>query len=181
MKRLFLLPLLLAAFDSALGAPASACYPNLITPTAPDNRYTDNGDGTVTDTVTRVMWKQCAEGLSTTTTPCDTGTHQTFTWQAALQQAASVNTGGGYAGYTDWRVPSVRELQSLIERACVTPSINSTLFPNTLSTTGNGITWSSSPVAGASGMAWYVNFVDGGGNPTGGITNPQFLRLVRDR
>lgn len=32
------------------------------TATAPDSRYTDNGDGTVTDLATGLIWKQCAEG-----------------------------------------------------------------------------------------------------------------------
>ena len=34
-----------------------------ITASAPDSRYVDNGDGTVTDTRTLLMWKQCVEGL----------------------------------------------------------------------------------------------------------------------
>ena len=39
--------------------------------TRPDSRYTDNGNGTVTDLVTGLMWKQCSEGFGTIHTPCD--------------------------------------------------------------------------------------------------------------
>lgn len=174
MKRL--LPIMLLAIANvAQGAPASGCYSN-VTSTAPDSRFTDNGDGTVTDSATRLMWKQCVEGLSTTTTPCDTGTISSYLWQAALQQVDTINGSGGFAGYTDWRVPSQRELQSLVERACYGPAINETYFPAVVA----GWTLSSSPVAGTPGSAWYVNFVDGN-DGIGSMTNDGYLRLVRYR
>ncbi len=54
--------------------------------------YTDNGDGTVTDTVTGLMWIQ-ARGAK-------------VSWSEALADAASCSTGG----YSDWRVPTIKEL-----------------------------------------------------------------------
>jgi len=128
-----------------------------ITATAPDSRYTDNGDSTVMDKVTGLMWKQCSEGLSTTTVACDTGSVATYTWKGALQQAEILNNGGGFAGYTDWRLPNRNELASLVERQCYGPAINTNLFPNTVSSKY----WSSSPYANSSRYAWYVFFYNG--------------------
>ncbi len=135
----------------------AACNPN-VTPTAPDSRYTDNGDGTVTDKATGLMWKQCSEGQSTTNSACDTGALATYTWQGALQQAEALNSGGGFAGYTDWRLPNRNELASLVERQCWSPAINTNLFPGT---GWFSAYWSSSPSASSSGSAWFVNFYDG--------------------
>lgn len=59
--------------------------------------YTDNGDGTVTDNVTELMWSQ-AVNLSKVT----------------LDQAQSIADTMTLAGYSDWRVPNVKELYSLI-------------------------------------------------------------------
>lgn len=145
MKHMIILPLLLAIADGTW----AACVANTI-PTAPDNRYTDNGDGTVTDNQTGLMWKQCVEGLTTTTTACDTGSAGSYAWSAALQQAAA----SSFAQYSDWRLPNRNELNSLAERACFNPAINTTLFPATPS----GYMWSSSPDANIAANAWGVDF-----------------------
>ena len=66
-----------------LPAVAQTCIGN-VTITAPDSRYTDNRDSTVTDHRTALMWQQCSVGFSTNINACDTGAAATFTWQAAL-------------------------------------------------------------------------------------------------
>lgn len=58
--------------------------------------YTDNGDGTVTDNVTGLMWQQ------------HMGTQITYT--QVLTKADTLSL----AGYTDWRLPNIKELYSLI-------------------------------------------------------------------
>lgn len=58
--------------------------------------YIDNGDGTITDEVTGLMWQKSVAYMS---------------WPDARANAANANTGG----YTDWRVPTIKELYSLIE------------------------------------------------------------------
>ena len=74
---------------------------------------------------TGLMWKRNYEMLD----PANPGTYldrkDTFLWSAALQRAVADRTGG----YTDWRVPNVRELQSLIDRSVSNPSINQSFFP----------------------------------------------------
>ncbi len=157
---------------AAVQAPAQVCNPN-ITPTAPDNRYTDNGDGTVTDNRTGLMWKQCVEGLSNSPA-CDTGSAATYTWQEALAQAQTVN-GTGFAGYSDWRLPNRKELASLIERACYYPAINITRFPATPS----NHFWHSSPDYSTDGYVWSVSFYIGAIVGSDAKFNHNSVRLVR--
>lgn len=147
-----------------------------VTATAPDSRYTDNGNGTVTDNQTGLMWRQCSEGQSSTSTACDTGTAiDSFTWQQALQQAESLNNSGGFAGYTDWRLPNRNELASLVERQCYRPAINENLFPSTSFLEY----WSSSPsIYVGTTDVWYVDF-DGGLVFTDFKTTGHSVRFVR--
>jgi len=70
---------------------------------APDSRYSDNGNGTVTDHHTGLMWKQCSEGQSGAA--CS-GSVTTMRWAAAL--AAGANS--SFAGFNDWRLPNTKEL-----------------------------------------------------------------------
>ncbi len=150
-----------------------------ITATAPDSRYTDHGNGTVTDRITGLMWKQCSEGQSSIASPCDTGSTATYTWQQALQQAETINSDGGFAGSTDWRLPNRNELNSLLERQCFSPAINSNLFPNT----GSVYYWTSSPYASRStatfkNYAWRVH-LGSGQIPRGSLSSTYRARLVR--
>jgi len=130
---------------------AQTCQTASIPSTTPTSRFTMNGNGTVTDTKTGLMWKKCSEGQSGT--DCSSGSAATYTWQQALQQAQTVNS-GSFAGYSDWRVPNVKELVSITEKQCVEPAINLTVFPNTPSSWF----WSSSPGASVSNGAWIVYF-----------------------
>ena len=116
--------------------------------TTPASRFQDNGDATVTDKSTGLMWAQCPEGLAGT--GCVTGSVATFTWEAALVRARD----SGLAGYTDWRLPTIKELSSLIEDRCYDPAINLAVFPNTPASDF----WSASPSAVSSNGAWLVHF-----------------------
>jgi hypothetical protein len=160
---------LLALLLWAGTAQAVPCQNNLPA-SNPDSVYTVHGNGTVTDTRTGLMWKQCAEGLSGAT--CESGSAQSFTWADALDHAETST----FAGYTDWRLPNVKELSSLVEDCRGSPSINTERFPNTPSSNF----WSGSPLANALGSnyAWSVYF-------SGGIADDSLrshsnrVRLVR--
>ena len=131
---------------------AQTCQTASIPATTPTNRFTVNNNGTVSDTQTGLMWKTCSEGQNGT--DCSGGSAATYTWKLALQQAQTINNGGGFAGYSDWRVPNVKELVSITEKQCTEPAINLTVFPNTPSVWF----WSSSPGAYGSDVAWHVSF-----------------------
>lgn len=153
---------------------AQFCQPESIPASTPDSQLIDNGDGTITDSMTGLMWKRCSEGQSGS--DCATGSDEGFIWQLALQRVQQINI-NGFAGYTDWRVPNVKELSSLVELQCSSPAINITRFPNT---SAGAVYWSASAVAGRNDLVWIVYFGFGGGNATG---NPRHnslqLRLVR--
>ena len=138
------------------------CNANAVA-TTPDSDFTVHNDGTVSHQKTGLMWKVCSEGQAWSGGAC-TGSVSTHTWDSALQIAATLNTSGGYPSlpnYTDWRLPNLKELKSIVELRCYIPAINETVFPNT----GNSFYWSSSPVAKyGSFNAWGVYFLDGNGS-----------------
>ena len=148
-------------------ATAQTCRDD-IKATAPDSRFTDNGNGTVSDRATGLIWKQCAEGLSGA--GCATGRVTGFTWPQALQRAADAD----FADSSLWRLPNKNELASLIERRCNDPAINARFFPNTPS---EGF-WSSSSDADYSNHAWFVYFIDGYVNDNNKVY-AGYARLVR--
>lgn len=143
MMQKVLLAMVLASLS---GMSYAACNTSNIISTAPNSRYQLlNNNTEVKDLKTNLIWQRCSLGQTWSGVSC-TGTATKHTWQNAMQ--ASQNIGGG------WRLPNIKELQSLVERACYNPSINETIFPNTVSQSY----WSSSPVASLSDSAWDVYF-----------------------
>jgi len=91
----------------------------------PTSDFTDNGNGTVTHTKTGLMWKRCAEGQTWDGSTC-TGNGTGMNWSDALTTAE----GATFAGHSDWRLPNVKELYSIVETCGGGPAINQTVFPN---------------------------------------------------
>ncbi|SLM28552.1 exported hypothetical protein [Desulfamplus magnetovallimortis] len=102
--------------------------------------FEDNGDGTVTDLNTGLMWQQR-----------DDGTEKT--WQAACDYCDSL----GLAGYTDWRIPDRRELFSIVDLGRYNPAIDTDYFFDTK----GDVYWSGSTYAVYTDYAWGVNFTSG--------------------
>lgn len=100
--------------------------------------YIEHDDGTVTDTKTQLMWMQCAQGQ--VEAECE-GVVLQFTWDLAMRIPDTLNQRGGFAGYTDWRLPTKQELQSLV-RLDVHPTICLEAFPNA----PDAMFWSSTPL-----------------------------------
>lgn len=148
----------------------SECYAS-ITATTPDSVYTDNGDGTVTNNVTGLMWAQCLDGLSGA--DCATGTASTSDWQAALTLAEAST----HAGHNDWRLPSLKELASIVEASCSTPPINSTFFPNTYV---NPLSQWTSTYVSSTDKAWVIVF-NYGQDDSYAKNFPLGIRLVREQ
>lgn len=68
--------------------------------------FVDNGDGTVTDTRTGLMWMRCALGQTWDGTTC-VGEAKGYTWEEAMALHH------GFAGHDDWRLPSIHELRNI--------------------------------------------------------------------
>jgi hypothetical protein len=117
--------------------------------------FTDNGDGTVTDNDTGLMWQKEDDGV-------------TKTWESAICEGLSLG------GYTDWRLPNIKELESITDDTKNSPAIDSTYFTNTNSSDY----WSSTTTAENTSSAWHVNFYSGSVNSSyksGGY----YVRCVR--
>ena len=92
-------------------------------------RFQDNGDGTVTDTESKLMWMRCLGGQQWQGSRC-VGAAADYEWAGAGQQAEQLNRDGS-AFFNDWRVPSLRELATITDRGCRNPRTNLTVFPGT--------------------------------------------------
>jgi len=136
--------------------------------------FVDNGDGTVTDTVTGLMWDKCPYGQ--TANDCSGGSALRFTWASALVQTVALN-GINYKSHNDWRLPSIRELESLVKISLTNPAIDDVAFPNTDLTQWY---WSSTLMV-HDGSVWAVFFQTGDFN-TLDMTlqaDKSFVRVVR--
>ena len=100
------------------------------------NHFTENGNGTITDNVTNLVWQKIHSTDS-------------LTWEQSLTYADTVTTGG----YTDWRLPNIKELQSINDENLINPSINNTFFSNV----GVNKFWSSTSLPNQTAKAWYLS------------------------
>ena len=136
----------------------------------PDPRFTDNGDGTVTDNLTGLIWLKnanCAEGAAT--------------WANALSYSNALYDGcpdcfnghgdcglsdGSVAG--DWRLPNVREMQSLIHYGVYDPAVPNTEGTAKWATNGDPFDnvqslfyWTSTTCASGTDTVWGVYLLNG--------------------
>jgi hypothetical protein len=119
--------------------------------------YSDNRDGTVTDNVTGLMWQQALPATK-------------YFWGDAVAYCPTLTL----AGHSDWRLPSVIELASIVDLGQPNPTINPRYFPSTPS----DFFWSASPLAGSSSYAWSVIF--GNGHTARSlVSNANYVRCVR--
>ena len=130
----------------------SSVSPVFAVPTTPTSDFTDNGDGTVTHQQTGLTWMRCALGQTWTGTTCS-GTIKRYPYATATALKKTAN----FAGHTDWRLPNITELQTLVERDNLDPAVNTEVFPSAPS----DAFWSSSPYVGKASHAWIVRFAYG--------------------
>jgi len=103
---------------------------------SPMHHFTNNGNGTITDTDTGLIWQQ-AEIASKTN------------WEWALAYAAGLSLGSN----SDWRLPNIKELQSLNDETLVAPSLDTNYFPGATSSRY----WSSTSMHGTTNEAWFLD------------------------
>jgi hypothetical protein len=106
------------------------------------NNFIDNGDGTITDSDTGLMWEK------------NPSPSQRY-WDDAINYCENLTL----AGYSDWRLPNRNELQSIVDYKTYNPAINTTFFP------GTQVNYYSSTTCiyfdGSGSEAWRISFYDG--------------------
>lgn len=118
------------------------------------NAFVDNGDSTVTDTATSLMWAKYDAG-------------QTMNWESALAWVQGRNS-MHYLGYSDWRLPTVKELESIVDYSKAPATTNSpaidsvficTPITNEAGQSDYGCYWSSTTHVNYTGMARNAAYV----------------------
>jgi hypothetical protein len=147
----------------------------------------------VRDNVTGLIWevKQAKDGVKDYSNPHDAD--NTYTWYDSNSATNGGNAGtsgdgtdtedfinalnaAAFGGFSDWRMPSVKELSSLINNDIPYPgpTIDATWFPRT----GASGYWSSTTYAAFTSIAWRVNF-SYGSVPSNAKSNIYYVRAVR--
>jgi hypothetical protein len=118
------------------------------------NDFVDNGDGTITDRATGLMWSQADSGVG-------------MDWQAALAWAQQRNR-DHYLGYSDWRLPDAKELQSIVDytrspatthSAAIDPVFSATPIVDEGGGTNYPFYWTSTTHAGGAVTGTYAAYV----------------------
>jgi hypothetical protein len=120
-------------------------------------RFKDNGDHTVTDLSTGLMW------------------YRRETAAMGWKEALAFCEGLAAAGHTDWRLPNMKELQTIVNDGTQSPAIDRVYFPGCRPL----IYWSSTTNAKHPEFAWYVDFDDGHVYGSGLKTREYYVRAVR--
>jgi hypothetical protein len=141
--------------------------------------YQDNGDGTVTDLNTGLMWEKQSD---------DNSIHDRdtlFTAAAAPGHITTLNS-GNFANHNDWRMPNARELLSLVNYGVANPAIEASAFHtncfggctvSNCSCTAFFAYWTGTTVTNLPNAAFTVNFTDGTVNAS--AKNASFTAAVR--
>jgi uncharacterized protein DUF1566 len=123
-----------------------------------EGRFKDNGDGTVSDTCTGLMWQKDNAPSS-------------YTWQDALKYCEALRLGG----HLDWRLPNLRELQSIVDYGRTNPAIDP-LFGAVPAWYWSSTTFPDPPNTVAWGIGFTSGFLDG---YNVGVGQYSFVRAVR--
>ena len=139
--------------------------------TGPTAHATFTTDYTTYFALTAQTWKTCAEGTSGAT--CGSGAPtDNLNYAAGATLCSNLNAanlGLGYAGLTNWRLPTYLEFMSITNYSTTSPALDSGAFPNN----STSYVWASTAVAGSPGSHWqygWVGFtyITGDGDTSGG-------------
>ncbi len=109
-------------------------------PFGPGPRLHDDGDGTVTDQITGLVWQKVGPGSA-------------MSWEEALKYCGELRL----AGHDDWRLPNIKELRSINDDRKVQPSLDRSSFPQAQAASY----WSSTSQCNHPERAWFVDFATG--------------------
>lgn len=109
---------------------------NINTPVSVPEHFIDNGNGTITDKITNLTWEKTAK-------------QNALSWEEALNYAENLDL----ANSVDWRMPNIKELQSINDEGLINPSVNTNYFSNI----GVKKYWSSTSLPNQTTKAWYLD------------------------
>jgi len=113
-----------------------------------ERRFVDNGDGTVTDLASGLMWLRNADFLK-----------QPVPLEVARQSLRKLNQGKyDHHGYTNWRLPTIKEFQALTDRTQTAPALS---IGHPFLDVRNGYYWSSSGGVNIVEYAWLMDITYG--------------------
>jgi len=142
---------LIATSASAVVDKAPAC-PDVFANTPLSLQYHDNGNGTITDQETGYTWFRCSAGQVWSDGRCK-GRAILRNFDDAQAWAAQAQV----ANLSNWRIPEIDEMSSIIEKDCRSPAVDINAFP--------GIEpesyWSNKDNFWSSSMAWSLFFFKG--------------------
>lgn len=153
MLRAFIISFLLASLVLPVQA-AQMCDASKAA-TAPMSRFKENATGTITDTQSKRVWLRCALGMSWNGSTCE-GQTLTYDWRSANAAIDELNA-KKIGGHKNWRLPSVTELQGIVESQCFKPAINLDAFPYSPE---SGF-WTKTEAPGIKPRAMIVHFIHG--------------------
>lgn len=132
------------------------------------DRYRDNGDGTITDRLTGLVWEKKCNNTVDPQCPEDHDVDMMLTWNDATNRwltrlnSAGGDTFRGYAGYSDWRLPTATELRRILIAPCPErPCIDAAFHNAPDSFTAAASHWSSTTIPIDPSLAWFVDFGNG--------------------
>lgn len=144
--------------------------------------FVDNGDGTISDGVTGLMWEKLDDNNAGGIHDWDT----TYSWTTAVTTKIAALNSANFAGHGDWRLPNRNELFTLSNAGAVNPAAFSVFAAAcapgctaaTCSCTQAHSYWTSSTFQYNGADAWFVSFL--AGSATGDAkTAPLYVRAVR--
>jgi len=134
----------------------------------------------VIDNMTGLMWDRCPLGSSwdSVAGSCDNTNIISKVWSEALDQVSIQNAlpSAGYLGASNWHLPDMKQLSSIVERKCVGSSVNKEVFPDTPA--GAGF-WSSTYFPTDTAKAFEHSTSSGLIEPAA-KTDLRYMRLVRE-
>ena len=131
-----------------------------------EGRFVDNGDGTVTYTCTGLMWEKETADVNVDGQSTD---QDYLRWCDALAYCENMS----FAGHDDWRLPNVRELQSIVDYGRFNPSIDPVFGAF------SAAYWSSTSAASDPAGAWGIYFDGGVVDNSLGKDSSYYVRAVR--
>jgi hypothetical protein len=172
-----------------------ACGPACVfdTVACSPTRFIDNGDGTLTDKLTSLQWEKKTDDGSVH------DTNNTYTWSVTgsapdgsafvdflgalngcVENAAYPPSGlvGGFAGHCDWRLPSVVELQTIVDMAAPGCGSGTACIDPLFGPTINYNYWTATTFADYAPAAWFADF-DVGQVEESGKSAAWYVRAVR--